>query len=213
MALIEGRQTIFTLSHERENAHGESILPLIEQALAEAGWTRRHLERVAVGLGPGSFTGLRVGISLAQGISEGLEVPLIGVGSLEAMARAAPAVHPGLRCPVLDARRGEMFVALYSPEGTELEAPQLVTSATDLLRFATAAASEVLFLGCAPVLLESVPGVYRSPETDLPHARWVALAAEQAPPSAAARPLYIREATAVVPHLPPNPLDRPGNGP
>lgn len=213
MALVEDRRTICTLSHERQNAHGESILPLIERALAEAGWTRRSLDRIAVGLGPGSFTGLRVGISLAQGISEGLEVPLIGVGSLEAMARAAPAEHRGLRCPVLDARREEMFVALYAPDGIELESPQLVTSATDLRRFTTDASSELLFLGCAPGLLESIPGVFRSSETDLPHARWVALAAEQAPESGEARPIYIREAVAVVPRLPPNPLHARGNGP
>ena len=78
---------------------------------------------------------------------------------------------------------------------------------------ATDAPSEVLVLGCAPGLFESVPGVFRSAETDLPHARWVALSAEQAPASAEARPLYIRDAAAVVPRLPPNPLHRPGNGP
>ena len=211
--MVEGRQTICTLSHERQNAHGESILPLIEQALAAAGWTRRGLDRIAVGLGPGSFTGLRVGISLAQGISEGLEVPLIGVGSLEAMARAAPAERHGLRCPVLDARRGEMFVALYSEDGTELAGPQLVTSTTELRRFTTDAQSEVLLLGCAPGLLDSLPEVFRSSETDLPHARWVALAAEQAPASANAHPVYIRDAVAVVPRLPPNPLHARGNGP
>jgi tRNA threonylcarbamoyladenosine biosynthesis protein TsaB len=213
VALVEGRRTVCTLSHERQNAHGESILPLIEQALAEAGWTQSSLDRIAVGLGPGSFTGLRVGISLAQGISEGLEVPLIGVGSLEAMARAAPLEHRGLRCPVLDARREEMFVALYAPDGMELEAPQLVTSVADLRRFTTDASSEVLFLGSAPRLLESIPGVFRSFETDLPHARWVALTAEQAPASAHARPIYIRDAVAVVPHLPPNPLHARGNDP
>lgn len=213
MTLVEGRQTICTLSHERENAHGESILPLIERALAEAGWTQGGLDRIAVGVGPGSFTGLRVGISLAQGISEGLEVPLIGVGSLYAMARAAPAEHQGLRCPVLDARRGEMFAALYSADGTELQAPRLITNASELRRFTSDAASDVLLLGCAPALLESAPGVFRSSETDLPHARWVALAAEQALGSADASALYIRDAVAVVPRLPPNPLQRSGSGP
>lgn len=213
VALVEGRQTICCLSHERENAHGESILPLVEQALAEAGWTQRGLDRIAVGVGPGSFTGLRVGISLAQGISEGLEVPLIGVGSLDAMARAVPAEKRGLRCPVLDARRGEMFVALYSLDGIELQPPQLVTSTAELRHFTEAAATDLLFLGCAPALLDSVPGVFRSAETDLPHARWVALAAERAPVSADARPVYIRDAVALVPRLPPNPLHRPDENP
>lgn len=206
MALVEGTRTVCISSHERENAHGESILPLIERVLAEAGWSRSALDRIAVGVGPGSFTGLRVGIAIAQGISEGLEVPLIGVGSLEAMAWAAPGEPAASRCPVLDARRDEMFFALYSPEGRELAPPQLARSASDLQRFTTGFGGPPLFLGCAPALLQSIPGVFRSPETDLPHARWTALAAAQAPSSAEARPIYIREAVLVVPRLPPNPL-------
>lgn len=208
VALVESSQTICSLSHERENAHGESMLPLIQRALAEAGWSQSSLDRVAVGLGPGSFTGLRVGIAMAQGIAEGLEVPLVGVGSLEAMARAVPRDRLGYRCPVLDARRGELFVALYLPDGQEVKPPQLATSAADLERFVSDAPGEVLYLGCAPLLLEYARGVFRSIETDLPHARWTALAAERAAVSSETLPLYLRNAVAIVPRLPPNPLGR-----
>jgi tRNA threonylcarbamoyladenosine biosynthesis protein TsaB len=79
------------LFHEELNAHAERVLGLIEELLASAGWTRGSLDRVAVGVGPGSFTGLRVGIALAQGIALGLARPLIGVGSLRAMASGLPA--------------------------------------------------------------------------------------------------------------------------
>jgi tRNA threonylcarbamoyladenosine biosynthesis protein TsaB len=105
VALIEGSISVCALDHERANAHGESILPLIEEALARAGWNRTQLDRIAVGAGPGSFTGLRVGIAIAQGLSEGLGIPLVGVPSLRAMALAVPAEQEGCRCVLVDARR------------------------------------------------------------------------------------------------------------
>jgi tRNA threonylcarbamoyladenosine biosynthesis protein TsaB len=207
VALVCDQQTICTLSHTRENAHGESIQPLIEQALAEAGWAATSLDRVAVGTGPGSFTGLRVGIALAQGISEGLEVPLVGVGSLAAMALATPAKHQGLRCPVLDARRGELFVAVYTPEGRELQAPRVAPDAAALDRLRRDFGEGVVFLGLGSVL-DALPelDVFHSNETDLPHARWTALAAGAAPTPRELVPSYVREAVAIVPQLPPNPL-------
>jgi tRNA threonylcarbamoyladenosine biosynthesis protein TsaB len=207
VALIENQTTVCALSHERENAHGESIQPLIEQLLASAGWSMAQLDRIAVGTGPGSFTGLRVGIALAQGISEGLEVPLLGVGSLQAMALAAPDAAPGLRCPVLDARRGELFFALYSADGTELRPAQVAAGLSDLEQLSREQPGELIFLGCSSLLAGSPTlGTFHSPETDLPHARWTALAAASLPVPLGVVPCYVRDAVAIVPRLPPNPL-------
>jgi tRNA threonylcarbamoyladenosine biosynthesis protein TsaB len=208
VALIENQTTICALSHERENAHGESIQPLIEQLLASAGWSTAQLDRIAVGTGPGSFTGLRVGIALAQGISEGLEVPLVGVGSLRAMALAAPGARAGLRCPVLDARRGELFFALYTADGTELRPAQVAAGLSDLEQLSREHAGELVFLGgCG--LFEASPTLditFHSPETDLPHARWTALAASSLAVPVGVVPCYVRDAVAIVPRLPSNPL-------
>jgi tRNA threonylcarbamoyladenosine biosynthesis protein TsaB len=207
VALVEGTTTICTLTHERENAHGESIQPLIQQALSDAGWSPASLDRIAVGTGPGSFTGLRVGIALAQGISEGLELPLIGVSSLRAMALALPAQRTGARCSVLDARRGELFVGMYTPEGAELRPEHLVTGAAALEQLGREFANGIVFVGSAGVLGHlPTENVFHSPETDLPHARWTALAARSLPTPATVVPLYIRHAVAVVPRLPANPL-------
>ncbi|MEY4548571.1 MAG: tRNA ((37)-N6)-threonylcarbamoyltransferase complex dimerization subunit type 1 TsaB [Pseudomonadota bacterium] len=206
VALIETGRTLAVASHQRENAHEQSIQPLIEQVLAEAGWSARTLDRVAVGTGPGSFTGLRVGIALAQGISEGLEISLVGVPSLEAMARAAPEHLPGPRVAVLDARRGELFLAAYDVDGLELLAPQIVEGVAAAERLAGTLPGPALMLGQVWSPIGSERPHHRSEDCDLPHARWTALLAAAREPSSSVVPLYLRPPTAVVPPLKPNPL-------
>src|SRR6185369_5960506 len=126
VAAVEGTLTLGTLAHEEPSAHAERVLSLIEILLAEVGWSRASIERIAVGIGPGSFTGLRVGIALAQGMALGLGRPIVGVGSLAALASSAPATDRRTRVPVLDARRGELFVAAYDADGRERLAPNAV---------------------------------------------------------------------------------------
>lgn len=205
VALVEAGTLVAVAVQQRENAHGETIQPLIEELLARAGWSLASLDRVAVGTGPGSFTGSRVGIALAQGIAEGLERPLIGVCSLAAMALATPADVAGTRCPVLDARRGESFFALYAPDGRELTPPTLAESPEALLQKATAH-GPVVFVGSGCPALPAPYSVFRHEETDLPHARWTALAALTAAPEDRVTPCYVRHTVAIVPDLPQNPL-------
>src|SRR5690606_25308406 len=109
--------------------HGERLLPLLDDLLERCDWARSSIERIGVGIGPGSFTGLRVGIALAAGVSLGLGVPLVGVGSLRALAAGHPQADPRLRVVVRDARRNEHFVAVYDANGTELVAPEAVPQA------------------------------------------------------------------------------------
>jgi tRNA threonylcarbamoyladenosine biosynthesis protein TsaB len=205
VALVDGSVSVFSLEHERANAHGESILPLIEEALAQAGWNRSQLDRIAVGSGPGSFTGLRVGIAIAQGLAEGLGVPLVGVPSLYAMALAVPAEHPGCRCVLVDARKGELFAAAYDPDGRERMEVRLVASVSELTPLLDELGAP-LILGNGAAALAAPLRVYRSAATDLPHARWTAAAAIEAAPVPSVRPLYVRDAGAVMPRLPQNPL-------
>jgi len=205
VALIDGSVSICSLEHERANAHGESILPLIEEALAQAGWNRSQLDRIAVGSGPGSFTGLRVGIAIAQGLSEGLELPLVGVPSLFAMALAVPAEHPGCRCALVDARKGELFAAAYDADGRERMEVRLLASVSELTPLLQEL-GDPLFLGNGAATLPAPMRVYRSAATDLPHARWTAAAGIGSAPMPSVRPLYVRDAGAVMPRLPQNPL-------
>jgi len=91
--------------------HAVSLPELIGATLAEAGWRLADLEGVAVSIGPGSFTGLRVGLASAKGLAFALGIPLVGVRTLVALAAAA-GVADGLVCPILDARKAEVYAAL-----------------------------------------------------------------------------------------------------
>jgi len=91
--------------------HATKLLALAEPLLAEAGIGWNELDRIAVGVGPGTFTGLRVGVTTARGLAQSLDVELVGVGSLAALAE--PALAQGRVLAVLDARRGEVFAAAF----------------------------------------------------------------------------------------------------
>jgi len=94
--------------------HAGRLLALVEDAMAGAGADWKDVERIAVGLGPGGFTGLRHGIATARALAQGRGLPLAGVSSLEALASGA-AEHAGERpvLAVIDARRGEVFAAAW----------------------------------------------------------------------------------------------------
>jgi tRNA threonylcarbamoyladenosine biosynthesis protein TsaB len=105
--------------------HSQVLLAEIEHCVEQAGgW--ESVERIAIGIGPGSFTGLRIGIATARGLAQARAVPIAPVGTLAALARGmSAALEPEGRAllPAIDARRGEAFAALYDDEGAELWAP------------------------------------------------------------------------------------------
>jgi tRNA threonylcarbamoyladenosine biosynthesis protein TsaB len=204
VALLDGEKIVCQLEHDRENAHGESMLPLVERALSSAGWSRLQLDRVAVGVGPGSFTGLRVGIALALGLGEGLGIPVVGVPSLKALALAVPAGRAGSRCVLVDARKGELFLAAYDASGAELLPVRLVPP--ESVASLCLALPNPIFSGTGVALAPADAVVLRGPDTDYPHARWIALAGRTAAAGEPVQPLYVRDAGAVVPRLPENPL-------
>lgn len=107
---VEGE---YTLSVQR--THAERLMPAIERVMADAGRKPLDVGAVVVGTGPGSFTGLRIAISTAKGLSLATGCPVVGVSTLDAMAWGL-AGFGGLICPMLDARRGEVYTALYTAE-------------------------------------------------------------------------------------------------
>lgn len=93
-------------------SHARTLLPLIDSTLASVGIGLRALDLIAVSIGPGSFSGLRIGLSVAKGLAMATGLPVVGVPTLDAYAeRAAP--RRGLVCPVLDARKGEVYAAAF----------------------------------------------------------------------------------------------------
>ncbi len=105
--------------------HATRLLPLANDLLVEARIDWPELERIAIGTGPGTFTGLRIGIATARGLAQSLGVELVGVSSLRALAHGA-SDHAQRVLAVIDARRGEVFLAAYEG-GQELIAPRAVS--------------------------------------------------------------------------------------
>lgn len=116
VALYEGTQ----LRALREDpspgySHGELLHVFIQEVLEEAGIAKQELDAVAVSKGPGSYTGLRIGVASAKGLCFSLEVPLIALPTLKVLAAGA-GVRDGLCIPMLDARRMEVYSAVLDPE-------------------------------------------------------------------------------------------------
>jgi tRNA threonylcarbamoyladenosine biosynthesis protein TsaB len=124
--------------------HATRLLRLAYELLSEAGLRWDAVERIVVGVGPGTFTGLRVGVATARGVSQSLGVELVGVSSLLALSHAASidtADKVTGILPVIDARRGEVFAAVYDRE-IELIAPRPLAPAAmgEMVERATVAA-------------------------------------------------------------------------
>jgi tRNA threonylcarbamoyladenosine biosynthesis protein TsaB len=207
-----GVQAELSLTGRRR--HVETLAPAIEHLLAQVGLDVTELDVVAVDLGPGLFTGLRVGVAAAKGLAQALRIGVIGLSSLDILTRAASeAGHCGHVLAAVDARRGEVFAAVHEVVPTEGRASVVLPATLSSPDDAALAVSE---LGLASVVavgdgaqryaavLGAVPGVtclmealaYPPPSTLLSMAS--ALLAQGAAPvdPSLVVPLYMREADA-----------------
>lgn len=113
--------------HElRHRGHAEALMPMIAAVLEEGNLGYDELEAVAVTIGPGTFTGLRVGLSAARGIALARSLPIIGVTTLEAIAEPVIYDRDEVIVSAFDARRGEVYMQVFSTELKPLSAPMLV---------------------------------------------------------------------------------------
>ena len=132
VALHDGEDVIVELSSQRPMKHGEELAPLIAEALTRAGIVRQDLTAIAVGCGPGPFTGLRVGLVTARTLAFVLEIPVYGVCSLDVLA--IEAVDTGAVIGdfnvATDARRKEVYFASYDADGVRLDGPIVDKPAT-----------------------------------------------------------------------------------
>ena len=94
--------------------HSANLLPMIDEALQRTGMSLSDMNRLAVVVGPGSFTGVRIGVSTVKGLSHGCGVPCVAVDALEAMAAGIPYFN-GVLCPIQDARAGQVYGAAFLP--------------------------------------------------------------------------------------------------
>lgn len=175
----------------RGKGHAEFLVPAIKYLADEAGIALHRLGGVAVGLGPGLFTGMRVGVATAKAMAQALRVPVVGIPSLDLLAYGVR-YSPRLICAAVDAKRGEVFAAFYRqvPGGIQRLNEYAVWPPERLASEVQARSEETLFVGNGAL-------VYRD---RMPHARAEHASLSQAFPTAPALvelalPRFIREDT------------------
>lgn len=145
-ALVEDGRLICELNLACGLTHSERLMPLVDDCLRLAGWKPADLGAVAAVAGPGSFTGVRIGVSTAKGIAEALGVPVVSVGTLETLA-ASFVGFGGVIVPILDARRDQVYCAVYGADGSELAPPAAMALGELLALPQVSDASHALFAG------------------------------------------------------------------
>lgn len=120
VALHERGELCALAEIQEPGAHAEKLLQLVDGALEQAGISFGNLDAVAVSQGPGSYTGLRIGVSTAKGIAYGMEIPLIGINTLQAMAASQPVNQGEFVVAVLDARRMEVYTQTFGDANQEV---------------------------------------------------------------------------------------------
>jgi tRNA threonylcarbamoyladenosine biosynthesis protein TsaB len=123
ICLSEDDHVLLLETNDRQQDHASWLHAAIASMFEKTGRSLQQLDAVAVTIGPGSYTGLRVGLSAAKGFCYALQIPLIAVGTLEIMAYAVKDEAHGLLCPMIDARRMEVFYAVYDNQLTEIIKP------------------------------------------------------------------------------------------
>lgn len=183
-------------SQPMKRGHAEALMPMIARLMERSGVSFAALDRIAVTTGPGSFTGLRVGLSAARGIALAADKPVVGVTTLSAYA--APVVSEDGRHPVIsaiDARHDQVYYQVVAGGGDELVAPQVapVSEALAAARFGA-----VHLVGNAAQLLAERWPIDAEPPVSVqtqaaPDITWIAwLGAAADPERASARPFYLR---------------------
>ena len=112
VAATDDGKLVAELTLNKDETHSKHLMELIHSVLENAGFSVADLDGLAVTVGPGSFTGLRIGISTIKGLAHALGKPVVGVSTLKALARQCGQT-PHLICPLLDARKGEVYAATY----------------------------------------------------------------------------------------------------
>lgn len=124
LCLAKDGIAINTVSNEKLKDHAAWMHPAINELLRKENLTLKDVDAVAVSIGPGSYTGLRVALASAKGLCYAMNIPLITIGTLEIMAHAVKDLATDLICPMIDARRMEVFTAVYDKNVNPVISPQ-----------------------------------------------------------------------------------------
>ena len=189
-AFFNGEKVVSEIVEEMERGQAERLIPMIQKVLATADVGFENIDSVAVTTGPGSFTGVRVGLAAANGIALSANLPMIGVSVLDVLAWKTHRQFPEIKklCLVLETKRDDYYVQ-YFEDGKSLTSPEVLPAKV------IAEKKDFIFVGNAVGRLAEEIGSVSVLDVDMPSARDVALfsvglKAQKKYPE----PLYLREA-------------------
>ena len=171
------QQTVYT-----KRTHSQVILPLAERLLADTGLNWQDVDGFAAAKGPGSYTGLRIGIAAVKAMSYALQIPCVGISTLEGLAWQNLSWQ-GVICAVMTARQSLVYAGLYQSDGTQITAmqPDGMQPAAELAQQLASLEQPVLLAGDAVELFRAEQGLtIASPMTRLQNGTGICLAAAQA---------------------------------
>ena len=186
VALMDDKKLLGESYQNTGLTHSQTLLTMAQDLLQSCGCGVKDVTAVAVAAGPGSFTGVRIGVAAAKGFAWGAELPCCGVSTLEAMAMQL-GIHQGYICPVMDARRSQVYNALFHVEGGNCNrvTEDRAISLEDLGKELNNLQEPIFLVGdgsvlCYNTLTETVPGLVMPPEHRMhQRAAGVALAARE----------------------------------
>ena len=170
VALFQNRKLLGEAYQNTGLTHSQTLMVMAEDLLKQCGYGAKDVQAVAVAAGPGSFTGVRIGVAAAKGFAWGSSLPCYGVSTLEAMALGLGAFE-GTVCPVMDARRSQVYNALFLADQGSLQriTEDRAIALSDLSEELKAAKQPIFLVGDGSelayrTLLEQVPGLVLPPE-------------------------------------------------
>ena len=205
VAVHDGQKLLAESYQNTGLTHSQTLMVMAEDALSQCGRRAEDVTAVAVAEGPGSFTGVRIGVAAAKGFAWGKEIPCYGISTLEAMVESL-GIYQGYICPVMDARRAQVYNALFYVEQGKITriAPDRAIALADLGEELKKLSEPVFLVGdgsnlCYNTLAKDIPMLVLPPEHRM-HQRAVGvalLAARQAqqgiaPGGAELTPNYLR---------------------
>jgi tRNA threonylcarbamoyladenosine biosynthesis protein TsaB len=196
VAVLDGERVLAARSEPMTRGHQERIGVLAREAAAEGGVAFADLSRIGVTVGPGSFTGLRVGLAFAKGLATALSIPCVGVNTLESLAFGTK----GFAAAVIDARMSQVYIQVFA-DGVSLMAPdalELGEAAARLAELYSGGPATLIGSG-APLLAEALPGASVLTPVSADPVAVSRLAAAKPAPTHSPRPLYLRAPYATLP--------------
>lgn len=194
-AVIDGDRTLASRTEPMMRGHQEALGGIVRETMEQAGVGFAQLDRIAVTVGPGSFTGLRVGLAFAKGLATALNIPCIGVGTLDALAVG----RDGPRLAAIDAKKDQIYWRAFDEEGLGDPAVQAAAEASQIAARLLGGRTPLLIGSGSTLLLAHFPGaeVLDRPLAD--PAAIARLGAKADPVVALPTPLYLRPPYATLP--------------